>query len=202
MNCWECGAPVAAMFCEGCEAIQPPDPRLDHFARLGVEHRFEQDPDALAAAHRTLQRKVHPDRFASAGDRPRRFSMAQATALNDAIRVLRDPLRRAEYMLHLRGRDVGAEGEGRVQLSPAFLMEIIELREAVDELNGPDAHTERGRMAREVAARFEGMLAELGRRLDAGDDDLDAMAQLAAQLRYLRRVIDELQVDDGPGDWT
>ena len=205
MECWQCGAPAQGLFCDACKVIQPPDPRLDHFARLGLTRAFAQDADAVGVAHRNLQRLVHPDRFAQRSDHERRLSMGHATALNDAARVVRDPLTRAEYLLALRGRSMNQEGEGRVRLDPAFLMEVIELREAVDELDGPDAHPERARMAREVAARYEAMMTDLGARLDMTDaqedTDLDAMVQAAAQLRYLRRALDELQVDDGPGDW-
>lgn len=198
MACWQCGADTdaAALFCPTCETLQPPDPKTDHFARLGLERRFAQDVDAITRAHRALQRKLHPDRFVSKGDRVRMLSLQHATALNDASRILRDPLRRADYLLGLAGREMDAE-EGKLKLDGAFLMEVFELREAIGELSGIDAHVERGRLERDIAQRYERRLATLAEGLDAEGartpEELDGLAQLAAQLRYLRNILQDLQ---------
>jgi molecular chaperone HscB len=111
--------------------------------------------------------------------------------LNDALRVLRDPVRRGAYLLSLRGLDPNSE-DTKIRLDPLFLMEIIELREAISELDGPDAHVERGRMERAVAARFEGLIAQLAAGLDDADTPPEPLAQLVAQLKYLRRILEEL----------
>lgn len=184
------------------EKLQPPDPALNHFERLGLERKFTLDEDALSQAVRTLQRKVHPDRFAAKSERERMLAAQHSTAINDAQRVLSDPTRRAIYLLQLAGRDLDAQDEGRVQLDPMFLMEVIEIREAVSELEGPDAHVERRQMAREVAGRREQILNGLGKGLDAvnwppNDVLLDGLVQEAAQLRYLDRILDEIARLDG-----
>lgn len=198
MACWQCGAEIdaAELFCPTCETLQPPDPKTDHFARLGLERRFEQDVAAITGAHRKLQRRLHPDRFVNRGDRVRMLALQHATTLNDAARILRDPLKRADYLLSLAGREMDHE-EGKLKLDPGFLMEVFELREAIGELSGVDAHVERGRLERDIAARYEGKLAKLAEGLDAegerGDGELDGLAQLSAQLRYLRNILDDLQ---------
>jgi len=198
MACWQCGADIAAAerFCPTCEPLQPPDPKTDHFARLGVERGFHQDVTAITKAHRALQRRLHPDRFVNRGDRVRMLALQHATALNDAARILRDPLRRADYLLGLAGREMDKE-EGKLQLGSAFLMEVFELREAIGELAGTDAHVERARLERDIGARYEARLAELAAGLDADGertpDELDGLARLAAQLRYLRNILDDLQ---------
>lgn len=198
MQCWQCAEAASGLFCEACGALLPPDPTLDHFERLGVPRQFDLDPEALSAALRARQRKVHPDRFAARGERERMLAMQHSSALNDAARALTEPARRADYMLSLAGSDVGAQDEGRIQLDPMFLMEVIEIREGLSELTGPDAHVERRRMAREIGARHEGLVEDIGRGLDAAHWPpqgllLAALAQQAAQLRYLERILDEVQ---------
>jgi molecular chaperone HscB len=196
MQCWQCGE-AAEVFCGACRALQPPDPTLDHFARLGLESRFAQDDAEIAKALRTLQRKLHPDRFVAKGAKERRFSLEHATNLNDAVRAVRNPARRAAYLLKLRGRDIDSEGEGRLRMEPMFLMEIMELQEAIGELDGVDAHTERARLGREIAARYESLLDEVGASFDGEDEaDLESLAQRVSQLRYLRRVMDRLETAD------
>lgn len=201
-TCWRCGAETSALTCESCGSLQPPNPDLDHFERLGVERRYAIDRDAVVAAHRTLQRRLHPDRFVGKSAQERRLSMEHAAALNDALRTLSDPVERAEYMLAGLGVDLQAEGEGRVRLAPAFLMEVMEIREALGELDGTDAHVERAQVGRDVAARFEATVSALGEALDADappdDGALEALAQRAAQLRYLRRILEEVETAGEP----
>jgi DnaJ-domain-containing protein 1 len=48
------------------------------------------------------QSQAHPDRFANAGDAERRVAMQWAAHANEAYRTLRQPLKRAIYLLHLR----------------------------------------------------------------------------------------------------
>jgi hypothetical protein len=84
-----------------------------------------------------------------------------------------------------------------------FLMEVIEFREALDELIGSDAHGEINQLSREIETKFQSTLGKLGQRLDAKDDDLQQLGQWAAQLRYLQRILDHVadhgsDIDAGP----
>ena len=194
MSCWRCksSAEREDEFCVTCGTIQPPSPDRTHFDRLGVAHSFRQSEADLVQRHRREQRRFHPDRFVSRSDIERRLSLEHATALNDAYRLLKDPCLRAEYMLRLRGCDVGSEDK-QVSLSPMFLMEIMELREVIDELKGSDTHVERGQLERDVAARYEETIERLGDGLDQQTHSIDELAQWAAQLRYLKRILEDLQ---------
>ena len=56
----------------------------------------------------------------------------QLAALNDAYRVLRDPVGRVEYLLEIEG--ARKEGEQKQQAPPELLEEVFELNESLDEL--------------------------------------------------------------------
>src|SRR4051794_11664625 len=106
-TCWSCGAaraPADAL-CPSCGKVQPPPPGTarDKFAVLGLPQRYDVDGTTLDEQFRALSRKLHPDRFARASAKERRFSLEQTTLVNDAYRTLRDPARRAEHLLELRG---------------------------------------------------------------------------------------------------
>ena len=105
--------------------------KQNYFALLGLEDGFDLDTAALSENYRALQRVTHPDRFASASDKERRLSVQQAARINDAYNTLKSPLLRAVYLLSLRGVDVQIESNANMQ--PAFLMEQMDLREALDE---------------------------------------------------------------------
>ena len=59
-----------------------------HFEIFDLPSSFEVDVDLLERRYRDLQRSVHPDRFANAGERERLRSVQQATLINEAYRTL------------------------------------------------------------------------------------------------------------------
>ncbi len=161
---------------------------LDYFARLGLEARFHLDLDDLAARHRALLRRVHPDRYALAPPAERGRALDEAVALNDALRTLSDPLLRLESLLALRSAPAPAPAVEALAGDAAFRMELVELEQAFDELDQVDGREERDRIAREVALRYEHGLAALGARVDAGAAGLDEAVE-AARLRRLRELL-------------
>src|SRR6516225_6451682 len=99
----------------------------DPFETLGVEARFDLDLAALSQHHRDLSKALHPDRYSGAGAAERRLSLGRAIDVNEAFRVLKDPIRRAEALLRRAGVPVGETSEPKPP--PALLMEMMEARE-------------------------------------------------------------------------
>ena len=91
----------------------------------------------------------------------------------------------------LGGVDLSDEAR-QVKLAPFFLMEMMELREALDELAGADNHVELGRIERDVAARYEASLEAIAVGLEDSETPLIDVAQSAAKLKYLKRILDEI----------
>ena len=138
VSCWSCKGPVAAqaLFCQTCGAIQPPG-QLDHFRRLGLEPDFDVDVDIVEKRYLGFQRAIHPDRFATKPAKERALAERQAVALNEAYEVLKDPLRRAAYLLSLKGLDAAVSKDETVR-DPELLMEAMEAREALMEATSID----------------------------------------------------------------
>ena len=64
-----------------------------------------------------------------AGSQEQEWSMEQSSLLNDAYRTLRDPVKRAEHLLALRGVKVAGEERGGAAAMPQEFLE--QLRPAV-----------------------------------------------------------------------
>ena len=125
-----------ALFCHTCGAAQPPA-QLDHFRRLGLEPDFDVDLDMVEKRYLGFQRAIHPDRFATKPAKERVLAERQAVALNEAYEVLKDPLRRAAYLLGLNGIDAAVSKDETVR-DPELLMEAMEAREALMEATSID----------------------------------------------------------------
>ena len=103
-----------AFFCRECHGVLPPAAAaadVTHFSRLGLPPDFRVSPRELEARLRAAQWLLHPDKFAQASEEELRRSEGQATLVNESVAVLRDPVKRALYMLELEGVELG-EGAG------------------------------------------------------------------------------------------
>lgn len=160
----------------------------DDFELFGVPKRFAQDIDALQQRWKTLQREVHPDRFASQGASAQRIAMQWSVRINEAWQRLRDPLKRAAYLCELHGAPVDAQGN--TTMPPTFLLRQMEWHEQLDEARTPaDVDT----LARELAAEHALLLAQCAQLLDEAGDYASAAAQVRA-LMFVERL--QASVDD------
>ena len=100
------------------------------FELFGLAPAFALDAEALEASYREIQSRVHPDRFAHAGDAERRASLQWTTRVNEAYRALKSPVQRASHILSLHGVDVAFETN--TAMPAQFLMQQMELREALE----------------------------------------------------------------------
>lgn len=184
--CWSCKGPVAAtdLFCASCDAVQPPG-HADHFTRLGLERGFEVDLGALEQAYFGLQRRLHPDRFATRTGTEKALSQQQATSLNEAYETLKDPLSRAVYLAGLSGLSVLTEGCNAIT-DPMILMEAMELREA---LAMAETAEDVERISKQTAGDITACEAALSRAFVA--EDMKTISTLITRLKYLRKLADE-----------
>ncbi len=187
--CWSCKGPVGGcdLFCQTCEAVQPPG-QLDHYSRLGLDVTFDINENELDRGYFDLQRLLHPDRFATKGPQEKVLSQQQATCLNDAYETLKDPLTRADYLVHLKGVGVLTEGCDLVN-DTALLMESMEMREALAEAETPEAINEIIKRARKGIKECTDELSQV-----FAQDRIEDACHLTTRLKYLRKLLDETRV--------
>lgn len=101
----------------------------NHFELLGLPVGYQLETDILEQAWLTLQREVHPDRFANATDAEKRLAAQWATRANEAYQTLKSPLARGRYLLKLNGIDT--EEESNTSMPIDFLLSQMERRGAV-----------------------------------------------------------------------
>lgn len=166
----------------------------DPFDTLGLPPAFDLPRASLEKQHRDLSRALHPDRYSGSPPGERRQALSRAIDVNEAYRVLRDPVSRAEALLSRLGvpsaeRDAGA--------TPAFLMAVMDWREALAAAGCAKDLGALEALTAEVSAKERAALQQLssafGHLLQSGADEaalLSAKQQLGA-LRYYRRFLEE-----------
>ena len=159
-----------------------------HFDLFGLAPAFDLDVARLDAAYRELQSRVHPDKFATASDAERRAAMQWAVRANEAYTTLKDPLKRALYLLDLRGVDVGAENN--TAMEPAFLMAQMEWREAVEDARDAKNVEALDRLLDELRTEKRVRYGKLGAWLDSNADQ--PAAEAVRQLMFLEKVQSEI----------
>ena len=105
---------------------------MNYFELFGLPIQFELDGSLLSSQFRALQKRFHPDNFATAAERDRLHAVQNASQINDAYQTLKHPLKRAEYILTLRNLAMPSE-QASFQ-DNMFLMRQMELREMLEEI--------------------------------------------------------------------
>jgi molecular chaperone HscB len=141
-----------------------------------------------------LQRALHPDKFVNASSSERRESLSRAVSVNDAYRLLKDELKRAEILFT---RYTGKKpGEGQSTADPELLMEMMDLREDLASAR-KRRDGERGQALkvdvrdREQSAREELRSAYALLAVGANPEAQANAAHALGRLRYYRRFQDE-----------
>jgi molecular chaperone HscB len=162
---------------------------MNPFALLGVESRFDLDLSALEKTHRELSRALHPDKYAQANASERRAALEKAAAVNEAWRTLRDPIKRAEALFTLHGIGVGEDKEPKP--SPAFLMEVLEMREELAEARQKKDLERVKKLGTSMRARLDAAQEKLAEGFAAKNDPLKLLP-LLGELRFYKRFLDEV----------
>jgi molecular chaperone HscB len=205
MICWSCQKAAGdGMLCAGCGAVQPPDPKADYFAVFGISRAFAVDDVDLERRYKDMTKVLHPDRFARSDPQARRASLERSVQLNEAWRALKDPIRRAEYLLLLNGIEVGEAVGGRrsgetdehatLPVPQVLLMEVLELREALAEAHAAKDVNEAEALIAKVRSRLSTVMEDVAKAFAAPTPDLATAAARLVTVRYYRRFLDEARL--------
>lgn len=160
-----------------------------HFELFGLPASYALDRAKLDAAYRELQNTVHPDRFAAQPEAERRVAMQWATQVNEAYQTLKQPVNRGVYLLKLQGID--ALDAGNTKMAPAFLMQQIEWREAIDDARTRNSETALDALIDELRVVHRDIQARLADLIDTSHD-FAAASEAVRQLRFMDKLIAEV----------
>ena len=160
--------------------------QANDFELFWLPQQFALDRGQLDDTWKALQREAHPDRFAAEGAAAQRVAMQWSVRINEAYQRLKDPLKRAAYLCELRG--VPVQAESNTAMPPAFLMQQMAWREALEDTDAVGTLED---LADEVAAERKRVHQALGQMLDGADDAQAAVGQVRARM-FIERFAAEV----------
>ena len=200
-RCWNCEAPLpesGTPLCPRCGKLNPLRPGATLFEVLELPRSVDIALPELEKRFREKSLLLHPDRFAQSDARERRFSAEHTTALNEAVKTLKDEPRRYFYLLKLHGLDLMREdGATQKDLPLEFLEEVMERREALDAARAAKDLEKAQGMAvdvqRSLRQALDGARDALV-KLESGTDPsaLKSAAYALSRVRYFQRFLEEV----------
>ncbi len=157
---------------------------MDYFTLFGLPAGYEIDTQALAARFQDLQRQYHPDKFASGTQAEQLAAVQHSATINQAWQTLRNPLSRAEYLLSRHGFDLSSEQH--TVRDTAFLMEQLELREELDEIEQAKDEARLERFIKRVKGMFDIRHQQMVDQLN--NETWDVAADSVRKLRFLDKL--------------
>lgn len=157
----------------------------DHFSLLGLPKQFALDTVRLEANFKALQKKFHPDNFAHSTPSEQRIAMQYAATINEAFQTLSHSVRRAQYLLSLKGAE---QKEHTLKSDPDFLFEQMALREKLASAHSAKGLAQLLEKSKATQADYE---AAFSKAYD--EDDLTSAQQAVDKLQFVDKYQTELK---------
>ena len=215
--CWHCQSEITGeYFCEQCVKVQPLSKEMDYFTCLGLPRLLTIDAERLEAKFYELSRAFHPDFYQQTTQTEQAISLKNSAWLNTAYRMLKDPIRRAEYLLQL---EAGSAKDIRTSPPADLFEEILALQEDLEAFRSVSAEQDSGTIERlraklnteremlekrqlemdaQLARLFTKWDALQGQAADGGLSSgekaavLKEMRELLSNRTYLRNIVTDL----------
>lgn len=181
-----------------CLLLLMPTLSQNFFEFFGLDRKLIVDTDALQERFYELSRQWHPDRFSRKSAAEQTQALEATAILNDGYRTLRDPVKRAEYLLKEEGFPIGEQRSKDVP--PELLEEVFELNMMLEEIkSGDDSSRPQLETAREkfagMRAGIDTQLQSLFAKYDASESRSETAKQALHEIRGVlnrRRYIENL----------
>lgn len=166
----------------------------NYFELLNVPFAYALDKGLLKRNFLIKSKEAHPDFFTQDSDEAQSAALDQSAKLNDAYQILNNDERRLNYILEQRGVVLKDE---KHQLSNVFLMEMMDLNEAIDELQSTDSEG-LARLQGEVAVAMNGNDIEIGKAIETAeqngwnDAEKAVLKEIFYRRKYLLRILEKL----------
>jgi molecular chaperone HscB len=166
---------------------------MTYYELFGLKPLLNLDLRRLESSYHELSRIHHPDFHTTSPPAEKAKALEMTALLNDAYRTLRDPTKRAEYLVRSEGLTVDSS-----KVPQELLMEVFEINEGLDELRtarkaGEDTaalEDELESFRAKIAGKRESYWTHLGQAFAEWDELVERGAPEQARRAQLARLAD------------
>ena len=160
------------------------------FALFDLPIAFQVDSALLNERYLALQKSLHPDNFSAASAQEQRLAIQKSAEINDALRILKDPITRADSIIAINtGETENPEEKSNNDID--FLMQQMEWRETLENIENRQDTDELTAFAKEINQIRHAILSELSTALDA--QQWDIARAITDKLRFIKKLQAEIE---------
>lgn len=163
-------------------------PGHNYFEIFSLDESFDLDIDKLTAEYKKLQAQSHPDKFSDADDATRLKALQMSSILNEAFNTLKSPLKRAAYLLILKGVD--PEEHRQEHLSESLLLQQMDWRDQLEKAETEEDLNTLDRLKQEVKAEQQACIDEL--RSSMAAEKYSEAKPLYNKLQFIEKMLSEI----------
>ena len=160
------------------------------FALFDLPVAFQVDSALLNERYLALQKSLHPDNFSAASAQEQRLAIQKSAEINDALRILKDPITRADSIIAINtGETENPEEKSNKDID--FLMQQMEWRETLENIENRQDTDELTAFAQEINQIRHAILSELSTALDA--QQWNIARAITDKLRFIKKLQTEIE---------
>ena len=160
------------------------------FALFDLPVAFQVDSALLNERYLALQKSLHPDNFSAASAQEQRLAMQKSAEINDALRILKDPITRADSIIAINtGETENPEEKSNNDID--FLMQQMEWRETLENIENRQDTDELTAFTQEINQIRYAILSELSTALT--EQQWDIARAITDKLRFIKKLQTEIE---------
>lgn len=160
------------------------------FALFDLPVAFQVDSALLNERYLALQKSLHPDNFSAASAQEQRLVMQKSAEINDALRILKDPITRADSIIGINtGETENPEEKSNNDID--FLMQQMEWRETLENIENRKDTDELTAFTQEIDQIRHAILSELSTALT--EQQWDIARAITDKLRFIKKLQAEIE---------
>ena len=160
------------------------------FALFDLPVAFQVDSALLNERYLALQKSLHPDNFSAASAQEQRLAIQKSAEINDALRILKDPITRADSIIAINtGETENPEEKSNNDID--FLMQQMEWRETLENIENRKDTDELTAFTQEINQIRHAILSELSTALT--EQQWDIARAITDKLRFIKKLQTEIE---------
>ena len=168
---------------------------MNYFEFYNIPISFKVDIAALNDIYYSNSKKYHPDFYTLESEEKQAEILELATLNNEAFKTLKDFDKRMKYILDQKGM---MKEEGQNKLPQSFLMDMMEINEALMELEFDYDEVKKNEALNQLKNHENGIYAEVEKIIEnyedetATEEELKSVKDYYLKKRYLLRIRENL----------